>query len=103
MADLLGNPYAGSETHQSTGVDRHLLKMMLAAKNAVPYCPLPAAILFAGAVCILRAEAVIDLQIRLALLARGYIECGQATSVGDAVALGRPLTFCHNWTELPPE
>ena len=24
-ADLLGNPYAGSETHQSTGVDRHLL------------------------------------------------------------------------------
>src|SRR6266498_3569812 len=24
-ADLLGNPYAGPETHQSTGVDRHLL------------------------------------------------------------------------------
>jgi len=25
MADLLGNPYAAPETHQSTGVDRHLL------------------------------------------------------------------------------
>src|SRR5260221_300515 len=25
MAELLGNPYAGPETHQSTGVDRHLL------------------------------------------------------------------------------
>ena len=24
-AELLGNPYAGPETHQSTGVDRHLL------------------------------------------------------------------------------
>ena len=51
----------------------NLLKMMLAAKDAMSYRPPPATVLFAGTFPVLCTEAVIKLQILLVLLARGWL------------------------------